>query len=306
MKFISPKIDYAFKKIFGSNSSNPILISFLNAIIYEGRNTIKSLKILNPYNPGITATLKDSYLDVRVVLDNGSTVIIEMQVLNVEDFEKRVVYNFSKAYSNQLDKGEKYSLLQPVIAVTITDFVLFKKSKQIINRFTWKEDKELFSYREELKLIFLELPKFEKELAELETISDKWIYFLKSAPSLEVVPESLGEISEIDTAFDLANRANLSKEELEALEKREMFIADRINEIVLARREGKEEGLVEGIELGEIKLILRQLRRSLGDIPPEINSKIQQLSVEQLDLLGEELLDFQTIEELETWLSNQK
>ncbi len=306
MKFISPKTDYAFKKIFGSNSSNPILISFLNAIIYEGRNTIKSLKILNPYNPGITATLKDTYLDVRVVLDNGSTVIIEMQVLNVEDFEKRVVYNFSKAYSNQLDKGEKYSLLQPVIAVTITDFVLFKKSKQIINRFTWKEDKELFSYREELKLIFLELPKFEKELAELETISDKWIYFLKSAPSLEVVPESLGEISEIDTAFDLANRANLSKEELEALEKREMFIADRINEIVLARREGKEEGLVEGIELGEIKLILRQLRRSLGDIPPEISSKIQQLSVEQLDLLGEELLDFQTIEELETWLSNQK
>ena len=155
MKFISPKTDYAFKKIFGSNSSNPILISFLNAIIYEGRNTIKSLKILNPYNPGITATLKDTYLDVRVVLDNGSTVIIKMQVLNVEDFEKRVVYNFSKAYSNQLDKGEKYSLLQPVIAVTITDFVLFKKTKQIINRFTWKEDKELFSYREELKLIFL-------------------------------------------------------------------------------------------------------------------------------------------------------
>ena len=146
------------------------------------------------------------------------------------------------------------------------------------------------------------MPKFEKELAELETISDKWIYFLKSAPSLEEVPESLGEISEIDTAFDLANRANLSKEELEALEKREMFIADRINEIVLARREGIEEG----IELGEIKLILRQLRRSLGDIPPEISSKIQQLSVEQLDLLGEELLDFQTIEELETWLSNQK
>ncbi|NEP43478.1 MAG: DUF4351 domain-containing protein, partial [Okeania sp. SIO2H7] len=105
-----------------------------------------------------------------------------------------------------------------------------------------------------------------------------------------------------------ANRANLSKEELEALEKREMFIADRINEIVLARREGKEEGLiegrVEGIELGEIKLILRQLRRSLGEIPPEISSKIQQLSVEQLDILGEELLDLKTIEELETWLDN--
>ncbi|MDY6802825.1 MAG: Rpn family recombination-promoting nuclease/putative transposase [Cyanobacteriota bacterium] len=301
MKFISPKTDFAFKKIFGSNSSHPILISFLNAIIYQEKNIIKSLKIINPYNPGATATIKDTYLDVKAVLDNGSTVIIEMQALNVEDFEKRVVYNFSKAYSNQLDTGEKYSLLQPVIALTITDFVLFKKTKQIINRFTWKEEKELFGYREELKLIFLELPKFNKELSELESLSDKWIYFLKSAPSLEVVPESLEKVSEIDMAFNLANRGKLSKKELDALEKREMFIADRINEIILARREGVEEG----IEKGEIKLILRQLKRSLGELSPDIRNQIEQLSVEQLDILGEELLDFNGIEDLQKWLENQ-
>ena len=49
MRFINPKIDFAFKKIFGSDQSNDILISFLNAILYEGRFIIESLEILDPY-----------------------------------------------------------------------------------------------------------------------------------------------------------------------------------------------------------------------------------------------------------------
>ncbi len=78
MGFISPKIDYTFNKIFGSDGSQDILISFLNTIIYEGKNKIKSLEIIDPYNPGQVQILKDSFLDVRAVLDNKSTVIIEM------------------------------------------------------------------------------------------------------------------------------------------------------------------------------------------------------------------------------------
>ena len=112
MIFINPKTDFAFKKIFGSNRSQQILISFLNAIVYDNHHTIQSLEIINPYNPGVTQTLKDTYLDVRAVLDNGSTVIIEMQVLNVEAFEKRVIYNLAKAYGNQLDTGEGYRTLK--------------------------------------------------------------------------------------------------------------------------------------------------------------------------------------------------
>ena len=49
----------------------------------------------------------------------------------------------------------------------------------------------------ELTLMFVELPKFNKELSGLETLSEKWIYFLTSAPNLEVIPSSLGEVSEI-------------------------------------------------------------------------------------------------------------
>ncbi|MFN5137181.1 MAG: PD-(D/E)XK nuclease family transposase, partial [Pseudanabaena sp.] len=48
MRFINPKTDYAFKKIFGSEQSHDILISFLNAMLYEGNDTIIEIEILNP------------------------------------------------------------------------------------------------------------------------------------------------------------------------------------------------------------------------------------------------------------------
>ncbi|NEO57581.1 MAG: Rpn family recombination-promoting nuclease/putative transposase [Okeania sp. SIO3B5] len=295
MKFISPKSDFAFKKIFGSIHSKNILISFLNAVVYNNQNIIQSLEIINPYNPGVTNAIKDTYLDVKAVLDNGSTVIIEMQVLNVEEFEKRVIYNLAKAYGNQLDVGESYLMLKPFVALTITDFVLFEKTEKIITKFRLKEETESFNYQDELTLMFVELPKFNKELSGLETLSEKWIYFLTSAPNLEVIPSSLGEVSEIEAALNIANKANLNNEELEELEKQEKLIRDRKGEISLARREGIGIGREEGIGIGIVKQILRQIRRKFGEITPEVQTKIEQLSLEKLDILGDEFFDLATI-----------
>ncbi|NEP87849.1 MAG: Rpn family recombination-promoting nuclease/putative transposase [Okeania sp. SIO2C2] len=292
MKFISPKTDFAFKKIFGSIHSQNILISFLNAIVYNNQNIIQSLKIINPYNPGVTNTMKETYFDVKALLDNGSTVIIEMQVLNVEYFEKRVIYNLAKAYGNQLDAGQGYMMLQPFIALTIADFVLFEKIDKMITKFRFKEDTELFNYQDELTLMFVELPKFNKELSALETLSDKWIYFIKSAPSLEVIPESLESVSEIEAALNIANRANLNNAELEELEQQEKLIRDKKGQISLARKEGI------GI------LVKRQIRRKFGEIAPEVQTQIEQLSLEKLDILGDEIFDLATIADLENWLDN--
>ena len=177
MKFINPKVDYAFQKIFGSHQSEKILISFLNAIIYDGEKIIESLTIVNPFNPGQIISFKDTYLDVKAVLVDGSIVVIEMQVARMTAFNKRVAYNLAKAYANQLDKGEKYPLLNLAIAVTITDFILFKKTDDPINKFVFQEEtKKLECLDKELRLIFVELPKFQKTLSELKGLTDKWIY----------------------------------------------------------------------------------------------------------------------------------
>ncbi|MDJ0554436.1 MAG: Rpn family recombination-promoting nuclease/putative transposase [Microcoleaceae cyanobacterium MO_207.B10] len=295
MRFISPKTDFAFKKIFGSTESKDILISFLNAIIYEGRDVIQDLEIIDPYTGGSTLELKDSYLDVKAVLDNNSTVIIEMQVLNVAAFEKRVVYNLAKIYGNQLSRGESYFQLTPVIALTITDFTMFKQSSKIINRFVFKEKQKLFDYPDqELEMVFVELPKFSKNLEELDTITDKWIYFIKEVPSLEIIPSNLEEVAEINKALNIANQANLSKKELENLEKQEMFVLDQQGSLIKAKQER------------EIKWISRLLQKSFGEIPEAILNQIEKLSLENLEMLGELILDWENLDDLSVWLKQRR
>ena len=163
MKFINPKTDFAFKKIFGSDQSHAILISFLNGMLYDGHPTIQDLEILNPYQAPKVLGIKATYLDIRAKLNNGSMVIIEMQVLNVAGFEKRVLYNAAKAYSMQLDSGQSYVKLNPVIAVTIVDFELFPGVKEVISRFVLKERQMLIDYPiNDLELVFVELPRSEE------------------------------------------------------------------------------------------------------------------------------------------------
>ena len=315
MNFINPKTDFAFKKIFGSADSKDILISFLNAILYEAQPVIEDLEIIDPYLAPKIKGVKDTYLDVKAKISGSKTVIIEMQVLNVESFEKRILYNATKAYSVQLKSGENYNLLNPVIALTITDFQMFEHLETVISRFCIKEKNNLVDYlADELEFVFVELPKFNKTLPELETLTDKWIYFMKTARTLSYVPEELGNVPELRQAFAIANEANLEPDELEDLERREIFIQDQRGAITKATRLGMEEGIRRGIERGieqgieqgikqaNLRLILRLLERSVGFMSLDTQSRIAQLSAEQLQSLGEALLDFTTLSDLTAWL----
>jgi predicted transposase/invertase (TIGR01784 family) len=275
MTFINPKTDYAFKKIFGSSESKDILISFLNAMIYDGNPTIQDLEIINPNLPPKITGLKDTYLDVKAKLADGTLVIIEMQVLNVESFGKRVLYNAAKTYASQLQKGQGYRMLQPVIALTLTDFEMFENSDRLISRFVYKEVTTNLKYPDnDLELVFVELPKFTKELSQLETLVDKWIYFMKYANTLTQIPQTMDIVPEIHQAFDIANQVNLSADQLEDLEQQEMFIYDQQGVIIKAKREGGEEARQE-----EKLAIARQLLDRLDD---ETISQTTGLSIEEI------------------------
>ncbi|WP_231948059.1 Rpn family recombination-promoting nuclease/putative transposase [Phormidesmis priestleyi] len=150
--YINPKTDFAFKKIFGSKQSTDILLSFLNAILYQSRPIIEDLEILDPYQAPRIKGIKDSYLDVKATIVGNKTVIIKMQVLNVLGFEKRVLYNAAKAFSIQLNVGDDYTLLNSVIALTITDFEMFPESPKVISRYKLKEQDDLTDYSEDIEL----------------------------------------------------------------------------------------------------------------------------------------------------------
>lgn len=282
MRFINPKTDYAFKKIFGSEQSHDILISFLNAILYDGRAVIKDLEILNPYLAPRIRGVKATYLDVKAKLDNDTTVIIEMQVLNIEGFEKRILYNAAKAYSTQLGVGEDYNLLDPVIALTITDFEMFPEIEQLISRFILKEKDFLIDYPiYDIELVFVELPKFKKKVDDLETLADKWLYFLKCARQLDLVPEGMNLVPEIKQAFEMANEVNLTPEQIEDMEMQEMFIHDQRNAIKKALSQGRQEGLEEGKLAAKLEMA-QKLLDILDDAAISQASGLSLVEVQQL------------------------
>jgi predicted transposase/invertase (TIGR01784 family) len=278
MKFLDVKTDYAFKRVFGAEESVPLLISFLNAILdYTGEREIVDLTILDPYLAPKLQGMKDTYVDVRATLKNKTSVIIEMQVLPVEGFEKRVLYNMVKQYANQLNKGQVYQLLNPVIAITFTNFVMFKGFDKYQSAFELLEKETFTQYNGDIELVFIELPKFKKELDQLTDIKDKWIYFIKNAGELDYIPDTLKEQPCIEDAFERVNECAMSAEELEIQTKRQIFIQDQLGALSLATK--------QGIELGKQEEKL-EIARNLLDVLDDATIALKTgLTLEQIQAL---------------------
>ena len=246
MRFLNVKTDFAFKRVFGGEDSKPRLISFLNAIIeFENEKKITGLTLLNPNNMPVLKGMKDTYVDVKALLDDGTTVIIEMQVLNHEGLENRILYNTAKNYSFQLVKGEEYHLLKPVIAVTILNFNMFENNNEIINRFKVMNKKDFSTYSDDIELIFVELNKFKKPLEECCNDLENWLFFLQNSGDLTVVPQNISE--EIAQAYNISSEIGLSHEELELQYNQQQYIAIHKGSISLATKQGIEQGIEQGV-----------------------------------------------------------
>ena len=295
MRFIDPKIDFAFKKIFGSSDSKDILINFLNAILYEAQPLIEDLEIIDsqPENP--TLGVQETRLDVKATINGDRIALVEIQLINVPSFGNRVLYNAAKSYSQQLTGKDRYERLKTVISLKIADFEMFENQPEFMSRFVFQEKEQQFECPDTaIELVFIELPKFSKELAALETTADQWIYFLKNTSTLETVPETLSAVPEIRKAFKIAREDNFTQEELKELEKQELWIQDQQIAIEIARE--------QVTKTAQLSLILRQLVRRLGTIQPETENSIRQLSVQELENLGEAVVDFNHPSDLTVWL----
>ena len=338
MRFLNPKTDYAFRKIFGSETSRDILISFLNAILdLSGADVIIDVAVLDPRLAPKIEGMKDTYLDVRVKDQRERSYIVEMQVLNVEGFEKRILYNACKTYVNQLGRGDPYHILTEVVAVTITDFTMFPDLTRVISRFRLRADENPLICHRDLELVFAELPKFTRAEAELTTTLDRWLYFLKTARDLTAIPESLALEPAIVHAFEIANRAGWTEAELDELEKREMWVGEQRHILELARkaeqkarkaeekaqeaeekaqeavqkaeekaeekareaaRMGEAKGEAKGKAKGKAETLLRLLRRREKTLPAGVEDRVRAADTDQLDDWSDRLFDGGSLAEL--------
>ncbi|MEL6469196.1 MAG: Rpn family recombination-promoting nuclease/putative transposase, partial [Cyanobacteria bacterium J06623_4] len=214
----------------------------------------------------------------KAFLANQTSVIIEMQVLNLLGFEKRVLYNAAKAFSIQLDAGEGYARLNPVIALTITDFEMFPDSPKVVSRYGLKEKESFTTYSDDIELVFVELPKFTKSLDQLTTVTDRWIYFLKQAESLKTIPETWQNLPALTKAFQIAELSNLTREELDIFERKQLYLQDNRNAVL----KGIEQGIEQGIERGERQKAKAIAQALLDVLDVETISKKTGLSTQEI------------------------
>ena len=212
MKFVDIKNDIAFRKIFGNDKKKEILISFLNAILHlEGDKRIQSITIVNPFQMPILPNMKTSIIDVKAKDFKGNTFIVEMQVADVIGMDKRLLYYTSKEYSQQIVSGEKYTELNPVIFIGIFDFDFTTGTEYLSHHAICNvETKERVI--KDMDFYFIELTKFKKLAKDLTDITDKWIYFIKEAENLDVIPSDLND-NGLKEAYQDANQNTWSQAE---------------------------------------------------------------------------------------------
>lgn len=286
-KFLDPKNDFLFKRLFGTEKNKDILIYFINSVLHlEGEEAVEDVTYLQTDQNPEYAYKKQSMVDVLCRDQKGTQFIIEMQVAKFSGFEERAQYYAAKAYINQMNEGEKYQDLKEVIFIALTDYVMFphkatwKSDHVTLDKKTHEQDLKAFSFT------FIELPKFTKSIEELSTIEEKWVYFFKHANKTQEdeLTELLGDDVVLKKAFEESTKYSMSEREWNAYEaalKHERD-AKAIEDYKL--QEAEEKGIEKGKAEGEKAAKLEVAKGMLSDgLPVDVISKYTGLSVSEIE-----------------------
>jgi predicted transposase/invertase (TIGR01784 family) len=262
-RFLDPKNDFAFKQIFGTEKNKDILIHFLNDILgYEGADQIIEVTFLKTIQDPDIAIYKQSIVDVLCKDQKGTQIIIEMQVSKHAGFEKRALFYASKAYSSQIIKEDEnhqglevYAKLKGVIFLAIADFMMFRDQEAWISKHRLLETDTYVNHLKDFYFVFMELPKFNKTIDQLENVVEKWAYFFKHAQqsSLEEMDDLIGEDVIIKRAFQAIDQASWSEEELRTYEQ---LVKTRLDNLAVEQQkleDARAAGIAEGEARGEAK-----------------------------------------------------
>jgi predicted transposase/invertase (TIGR01784 family) len=279
---IDPKVDYAFKHLFGRDATRPLLIDLLDSVLEPAPgHAIQDLTLLNPFNPKEALDDKLSVLDVKARDQSGRQFNVEMQMLAYRHYEKRVLHYWAKLHQQQLHEGQDYLEARPTYSVSFLDHVMFPQVPGYHLRFRLLETTGHFPFTEDVEFHLLELPKFTKSAEELVTGLDVWLYFLRHAAMIEAdaLPAALDRplVRRAVEELQVLSQTDLERERYEARRKAQM---DQISFLNAARREGREEGKL----MGRIQLLERWLQR-----PQTPEEELAALSLEELTRRADDL-----------------
>ena len=252
MRTLSPRVDIAFKKIFGVEENKDLLISLINSIV-EPYDHVSDVTLMNPYNLQSFRTDKLSIMDIKAKGHDGRLFNIEIQITDEGDYDKRALYYWAKMYSEQLRIGNEYEKLAKTIGIHILNFTSIIQSPQYHHRFTISDHVNNLHYFNNFEMHTIELSKFssnDEALTELvgkiRTSLDIWMAFLTRNDLLirDHLPPELNE-SHLKKALDVLHIMNFTDEERDAYEGRAKFLGLEASALRKQRQKGKVEAQQE-------------------------------------------------------------
>jgi len=273
-KYINPFTDFGFKKLFGTEMNKDLLMDFLNELIHSN-GKITEVSYLNSEQLGRSEEDRRAVYDIFCKTETGETFIVEMQKARLNFFKDRSVYYASFPIRDQGVKGDWNYELKAVYTVGVLNFV-FNENKDDKDYYHSEvklmDTKKKTVFYDKLTFIYLEMPKFNKSIDELETRFDKWMYVLKNLPKLQELPQQLQERI-FEKAFRVAEIAKLDKEEIADYESSLKKFRDLNAAIKTAEMEGeKKKAIASAKEMKADKMPFEKITKYTGLTAQEIEA----------------------------------
>ncbi len=280
MKYLDPKSDIVFKKIFGQHPH--LLKSFLNAILpLEDDRQIVELEYLSAEQIPQIPILKRTIVDVKCKDQQGQIFIVEMQVEWSDAFMQRMLFGTAQAYVKQLKPGDSYHLLNPVYGLGLINSTFDHKTPDWYHHYGLvKIDNPKEEVINGLTLVFVELPKFTINTREDKKLKILWLRFMRELnEQTKSIPPELLEVPEILEAIELAQESSYTAAELEYYESYWKQVSSEKSLINSAKMEGVAEGIIKGREDSLLEIAKKMKKEGLSS---ELISKLTGLPINKV------------------------
>ncbi|MCB9018313.1 MAG: Rpn family recombination-promoting nuclease/putative transposase [Prevotellaceae bacterium] len=298
-RYMNPYTDFGFKKIFGTENNKECLISFLNALLDKPQNgdLIDDVEYMNTEKFGNQIGDRKAIFDIYCKTRSGDRFIVEMQKASQNFFKDRSIYYSTFPIQEQAQKGDWNYELSAVYTVGVLNFNFEEGETNYHHEVKLTDLESKCVFFDKLTFIYLEMPKFNKTEAELETMMDKWLFVLKNMSKFLEKPKSLQE-KVFNKLFCVAEISNFSRNERFDYEESLKVYRDMNNVLNSAKENSRKEGIEIGMEIGLAKGIEKgllegekqerlknaQKLKSLG-VEVEIIMQATGLAREEIDLL---------------------
>ena len=304
------KFDWAIKYLLRNKANFDILEGFLSELLQKD---IRIESILESEGNKNTREDKFNRVDLLVRNEKDEKIIIEVQTTSQWDYLSRILYGTSKIVTEHLQEGNQYKDICKVISVSIVFFNMGQGEDYIYQGstvFKGRHHHDTLQLNENERNLYglgfdtpadiypefyvIKVNQFHERIRDK---FDEWVYFLKNEQI-----KSTFKAKGIHSAAEKLNVLKLNEEDRQAYERYQENLHYEASMLAshygMGEKKGLATGLAEGEQLGEAKILIKQLEKKFGSMLERDRERIMNASKEQLLEWAERIFDIKAVAEL--------